>query len=92
MHLRAWQTSYISPDGDFTADEVMDEAETTTSWFWLTGVEVLAHRNTLAVATLGDSITEGCCNADDTNTNTRYPEELARLLLDRHPGRRRVAV
>ena len=70
----------------------MDVGSTTTSWFWLTGVEVLAHRNTHAVVTFGDSITEGCCDPDDTNTNTRYPDELARLLLARYPGKVRVAV
>jgi lysophospholipase L1-like esterase len=93
MHSLAWQTSYIS-EGNRTAHEVIpvDETETTTSWFWLTGVEVLAHRNTHAVVTFGDSITEGCCDSDDTNTNTRYPDELARLLLARYPGKVRVAV
>jgi len=93
-HSSAWQTSYISPvdSGDLTDEVVMDVGSTTTSWFWLTGVEVLAHRNTHAVVTLGDSITEGCCNPADTNTNTRYPDELARLLLARYPGKVRVAV
>jgi lysophospholipase L1-like esterase len=96
MHTRAWQTSYVSPFGDFTDDEVMpvlpgDEG-TTTSWFWLTGVDVLAQRNTFAVATLGDSITEGCCRDDFVDANVRYPDQLARLLLDRYSGEPRVAV
>ncbi len=95
-HSSAWQTSYISPDGDFTADEVMpilpEEEGMTTSWFWLTGVEVLADRKTHAVVTLGDSITEGCCNPDDTDTNTRYPDWLARRLLARHRGKPKLAV
>lgn len=87
MHSLAWQTSYISPAGDFTADEVMAVADTTTSWFWLTGVEVLAKRKTYAVVTFGDSITEGCCDFSNVDTNTRYPDELARRLLSRYKGK-----
>ena len=59
MHTSAWQTSYISPAGDFTADELMAVAETTTSWFWLTGVEVWAHRNTHAVSHWGTQSRKG---------------------------------
>ena len=92
MHTRAWQTSYVSPLGDFTGDEVMPVEETTESWFWLTGVDVRAHRNTFAVATLGDSITEGCCRDDFVDANVRYPDQLARLLLDRYSGEPQVAV
>jgi lysophospholipase L1-like esterase len=92
MHSSAWQTSYVSPAGDFTGDEAMPAADTTTSWFWLTGVDIWAHRNTFAVATLGDSITEGCCLPEFVDANVRYPDELARLLLDRYRGKPRVAV
>ena len=94
MHDLAWQTSYISPvgSGDLTDEVDMDVGSTTTSWFWLTGVEVLAHRNTHAVVTFGNSITEGCCDFANVDTNTRYPDELARLLLARYPGNVRVAV
>jgi lysophospholipase L1-like esterase len=91
MHTRAWQTSYIAAD-DYTSDEIMPVEETTESWFWLTGVDVQAHRNTFAVATLGDSITEGCCRDDFVDANVRYPDQLARLLLDRYSGKPRVAV
>lgn len=90
-HTLAWQTSYVAA-GDFTADETMPVEETTTSWFWLTGVDVLAQRNTFAVAALGDSITEGCCRPDFTDANVRYPDQLARLLLDRYRGETRAAV
>lgn len=91
MHTSAWQTSYIAT-GDFTGDEVMPETGETTSWHWLTGVDVWVHRKTFAVATAGDSITEGCCRPDFVNANVRYPDQLARLLLDRYRGKRQVAV
>ena len=90
-HDLAWQTSYIS-SGNQTLEEDMDGEFTTTSWYWLTGVEVQAHRNTFAVATLGDSITEGCCDFANVDTNTRYPDYLAQRLLDRYPGEVRAAV
>lgn len=90
-HTLAWQTSYIA-GGDFTGDEVMPVEETTQSWFWLTGVDVQAHRNTFAVATVGDSITEGCCLPEFVDANVRYPDHLARLLVDRYRGEPRAAV
>jgi lysophospholipase L1-like esterase len=90
VHTRAHQTSFISTSGDFTATEGMPVAETTESWFWLTGVEVRAHRNTQSVVTAGDSITEGF--ASTTNANARYPDELARLLLSRKRGTPKIAV
>ena len=91
MHTLAWQTSYIAT-GDFTGDEVMPVEQITTSWFWLTGVDVWAHRNTFAVATHGDSITEGCCLPEFVDANVRYPDQLARLLLHRYRGKPRAAV
>jgi lysophospholipase L1-like esterase len=92
MHTSAWQTSYISPPGDFTGDLFMPVEETTTSWFWLTGVEVLSQQNSFAVVALGDSITEGCCLDEFVDANDRYPDELARLLAARYPGAPRAAV
>jgi lysophospholipase L1-like esterase len=91
MHTLSWQTSYIAP-GDFTGNETMPAGETRQSWFWLTGVDVKAHRNTIAVATLGDSITEGCCLSEFVDANVRYPDYLARLLLDRYQGKPRATV
>jgi lysophospholipase L1-like esterase len=90
-HDLAWQTSYIS-SGDQTGEENMVADSTTTSWYWLTGVDVLVHRNSFAVIASGDSITEGCCNPDNTDTNTRYPDFLAQRLLDHYPGEPQVAV
>jgi lysophospholipase L1-like esterase len=92
LHDLAWQTSFISEPGDFTDVADMPVGGTITSWYWLTGVEVWAHRNTHAAVTLGDSITEGCCSLLFTDANVRYPDELARRLLARYPGEPRVAV
>ena len=89
-HDLAHQTSYISDPGDFTGDEDMPVAETTTSWFFLGGIEVVAHRESRAVVTLGDSITEGFASSVDGNA--RYPDALARRLLDRFGGAPKVTV
>lgn len=84
VHSGAHQTSFIST-GDFTAAVDMPGAETTTSWFFLTGVEVWAHRKTKAVVTFGDSITDG--SESTLDANARYPDALARRLLARFKGR-----
>ena len=88
MHTLAHQTSFISGTGDFTDQLGMPVAETTTSWFWLTGIEVQTPREVRAVVTLGDSITEGFNST--TDANARYPDELARQLSAR--GRGQMAV
>jgi len=90
MHTQAHQTNYISTPGDFAGAEDMPVGAEVTSWFWLTGIEVKAHRNTEAVVTAGDSITEGFNSTPDANA--RYPDELARLLLARNPGNPKMAV
>jgi len=85
----AHQTSYISPPGDFTGQSSMPVASTTTSWFWLTGIEVLRSDSSRAVVAFGDSITEGFNST--TDANHRWPDFLARRLLA-HPGTRDVGV
>lgn len=74
----AHQTSYVSTAGDH-----VDEAtgahftSTTTSWFFLDGVDV-EHPGASAVVALGDSITDGTHSS--TDTNHRYPNWLADRL------------
>jgi lysophospholipase L1-like esterase len=83
------QTSYVSTAGDFTGQATMPVASTTTSWFWLTGVEVLRSDSSRAVVAFGDSITEGFNST--TDANHRWPDFLARRLLA-HPGTGNVGV
>jgi len=85
----AHQTSYVSPTGDFTSQISMPVASTITSWFWLTGIEVLKSHSSRAVVAFGDSITEGFNST--TDANHRWPDFLARRLLA-HPGTRNVGV
>jgi lysophospholipase L1-like esterase len=83
----AHQTSYVSPTGDFTGAADMPVASTITSWYWLSGIEVLGDRRTRAVVTFGDSITEGF--GSTTDANARWPDVLARRL---HAQRRTADV
>lgn len=75
----AHQTSYVSPTGDFTGANDIPGSTTTTSWYWLSGVEVRASWESRAVVAFGDSITEGFNST--TDANSRWPDYLARRLL-----------
>jgi lysophospholipase L1-like esterase len=78
-HTSAFQTNYVSPPGDFTGVTVLPVSSTRTSWLFLTGVEVVASRQTGAVVTFGDSITDGTNSTP--NTNHRWPDDLARRIM-----------
>ena len=85
----ARQTSYISLAGDFTANTVMpldSLAPTTQSWFWISGIDVLAPQHSGAIAALGDSLTNSAQSSVDANH--RWTDQLARRLLSQHndPG------
>jgi lysophospholipase L1-like esterase len=78
-HQVANQTSFLSPDGDHAADE-SGAAFTgrTTSWHYVTAVDVRGGSAFGSVVALGDSITDG--NASTVNTNRRWPDFLSRRL------------
>jgi hypothetical protein len=69
-HFFSMQTNYVSPPGNFVAAADMPVASTETCisafgftfcsspWLFLAGVEVMASKQTSAVVTLGDSITD----------------------------------
>lgn len=80
-HNLAQATSYRA-SGDHTRDpEAGAFAETNTSWFYLSGVDV--HDDGAAVATFGDSMTDGYAATQDADN--RYPDALARRLAGRRP-------
>jgi lysophospholipase L1-like esterase len=58
-HLWGQKQTYISEPGDFTAKVEIPNTTTTTSWYWIAGLEVFASDQTLATVTFGDSITDG---------------------------------
>jgi len=81
-HAAALATNYVSPPGDFTGAADMPVDHTVTSWFYLTDVEVKASKDTVAVVTFGDSITDGTRSTPDTNH--RWPNLLAERLAQHH--------
>lgn len=86
-HFWGLTTSYVSGVGDHAADPTANAfGRATTSWFFLSGVDVLAPRVTGAVVTLGDSITDG--TGSSTDADTRWPDFLAARLRAEAGGSR----
>lgn len=77
-HNGANQTSYMSSPGDHTGVADLPVDSTTTAWFFLSRVDVVASGDTGAVVLFGDSITDGTGSTADTNN--RWPDHLARRL------------
>ncbi|MEV7085217.1 SGNH/GDSL hydrolase family protein [Streptomyces sp. NPDC093085] len=85
-HVLGHQTSYIAPAGDHAAEDAATAYTQTTRFrYYLDAVVTDAPRGTGAVATLGDSITDGVGSTADTNR--RWPDFLARRL-GAEPGSR----
>jgi lysophospholipase L1-like esterase len=78
-HLSAFHTTYVSKAGDLTGALTISDASTTQSWYWISGLDVLATANASAIVTLGDSITDGTRSTPDTNSS--WPNVLASRLV-----------
>ena len=84
-HNGAGQTNYVSDTGNHVGEATMSASLRPVAWFLVARVEVAAPANTLAVATFGDSITDGARSTPDLNN--RWPDVLARRLAARKgPG------
>jgi lysophospholipase L1-like esterase len=80
-HSSAFVTSYITApgSGDHTGDlDVFAFEYTTTSWFFLDAVDVMAPSATVVVCAFGDSITDGTHST--LNVNDRWMNALSRRL------------
>jgi lysophospholipase L1-like esterase len=80
-HAKALTTSYLSAPGAGAHgnDESDDQFPfSTTSWFFLDGVDVRAPEDTIVVAALGDSITDGSLSS--LNGDDRWVDFLSRRL------------
>jgi lysophospholipase L1-like esterase len=87
IHYAAQQTNY-SAQGDLTAAPDLPGAATSTSWEFLTGVDVEAPASAATIIAFGDSITDGSRSSNDTNH--RWPNFLADRLLDEGIGGNRI--
>ncbi|MEP7240977.1 MAG: GDSL-type esterase/lipase family protein [Devosia sp.] len=80
-HGSAYTTSYIGApkSGDHAADNSGDAFPyTTSSWFVLDAIDVMAPDETPVVVAIGDSITDGTLGTN--NVNDRWPDVLASRL------------
>jgi len=80
-HNGASQTNYISETGNHVGEATMTAASKPGAWFLIARVEVMSPEHTGAVATFGDSITDGARSTLDANN--RWPDVLARRLAAR---------
>ncbi len=78
MHAVGLHTTYISKEGNATAQASIPDATTTQAYYWLTNIDVAAAPNAAAVVTFGDSITDGATSTPDTDHS--WPALLARRL------------
>jgi lysophospholipase L1-like esterase len=88
-HAGAQVTSYLTPNvsGDLAADESgAPFTNTTTSMFWLKGIDVFSPVPAGAIVAFGDSITDGTCSTLDAQN--RWEDWLAiRFNLELASGR-----
>ena len=80
-HAKALTTSYLSKPGSGAKGGEEGEASfpfSTTSWYFLDAVDMMAPATTHAVVALGDSITDG--TASTLNGDDRWPDVLSRRL------------
>jgi len=80
----ARQTNYISPPGDFAADEVLPVGRLTDDWYFVCGVDVVAPPAAGAIVALGDSLTDANISTHDGHHS--WPAQLARRLVARPSG------
>jgi lysophospholipase L1-like esterase len=83
-HATAFTTSYISAPN--SGDQVLAEDDTafpysTTSFFFVSELDVLAPRDTLVVVAFGDSITDGTFST--LNGNDRWANVMSKQLHNR---------
>jgi lysophospholipase L1-like esterase len=84
MHVASWQTNYISETGNYAGAAKLPTVATIRNWMLLSRVEVEAAGTAGAIIAFGDSITDGSASTPDTNS--RWPDVLARRLLSTQPA------
>ena len=86
-HAKALTTSYLTPPRSGSRGDADDTAfpYSTTSWFFVDRVDVMAAADTAVIACFGDSITDGTLST--LNGDDRWPDVLSRRLHARHGDR-----
>jgi len=82
-HAGSRTTSYQQAgSGNVTAAN-MASAQTVDSWYYISGIDVMADASATAVVAIGDSITDG--RGTDTNDNNRWTDILSSRLRANAP-------
>ncbi len=87
-HPGSRETSFLV-HGNHVTEAKLPGAMHFNHWFFLSGVDVRVHGPAAAIVALGDSITDG--HATPNNSNTRWPDDLARRL-QANPATRNISV
>lgn len=66
-HALGLHTTYLAEGNETASSEMPASSTTTTSYTWLSGIDVLAPIDRFAIVALGDSITDGFKTTVDTN-------------------------
>lgn len=77
VHPLGLRTTYVAA-GDATAALALDGAATNRSYFWLTGIDVLAAPSARTIVAFGDSITDGFMTTP--GASQAWPDLLAKRL------------
>ena len=77
-HALSNQTNYISEPGNHVASTSLPVAVESSAWNLLTAIDVISDDAATAIATVGDSITDGWGSTD--SANQRWPNHFARRL------------
>jgi len=80
-HAKAMTTSYVTNQGAGSVGRSEDDSAfptSTTSWYFIDALDMMAPRGTQLVVALGDSITDG--TSSTINGDDRWPDVLARRL------------
>lgn len=76
-HPGSRTTSYLAAGSQVSA-ATLAGAVSTDHWYFITGLDAEAPAPSVAIVTLGDSLTDG--RGSTTNANNRWPDVLARRL------------
>ncbi len=88
LHNTGLHTTYIAK-GNVISESVFNDAVTTRSYYWVTGIDVVAPADAAAIVAFGDSITDGSTSTPDANRS--WPSFLAERILST-PGAPKLAV
>ncbi len=73
-HAGSRTTSYEQTGSSDVSAASMASAQTVDSWYYISGIDVMADASAQAIVAIGDSITDG--RGTDTNHNNRWTDDL----------------